>query len=576
MRKRRKPAARGGRYIFMFTLLFLSLCAVAGRLVYLQIIAAPAFAEQAEDQRLRGITLSPHRGAIYDREGEPLAISMEARTVYATPHSVADPEGAAAALAKVLGGKSADYLEKLTKDANFVYIARKVDMDRAATLEALGLAGIGLHEDWRRVYPSGELACQVLGFVGVDDEGLAGLEKQYDSLLAGEAGSVLAERDPQGRPIPGGVMERQEPVDGSSMLLSIDKDIQYEAQVELAAAVKEWGAASGSVIVMDPRNGEVLAMATVPGFNPNSYSDAEPAAHRNRPITDMYEPGSTAKSITASAIIEEGLYGPDSVFNLPPKIEVGGRTIGESHPRPTVDWSLAEIVTYSSNVGAVKLGQALGPETLYQYLDRFGFTRATGVDFPGESPGSVPPIDTWSASSIGTIPFGQGIAVTPLQLARAMSAIANGGELVTPHFLVGLPEDPDTELAWPKERIISEETSREMCEILKRVVDDGTGGAAAVPGYAVAGKTGTAQKPRTDGRGYAQGKYVGSFVGFIPAEDPQVLIAVSLDEPSNAIYGGAVAGPTFSRIAEFAVSHLKIPPSTAVSVDATATAHVEP
>ncbi len=571
MSKAKTPAARGGRYVFTFCLLALSLSAVIGRLVFLQVIAAPALAQQAEDQRLRGITLSPHRGSIYDREGEPLALSTEARTVYAAPHSVIDPQGTAEALATVLGGKPNDYLEKLTEDANFVYIARRIDMDRAASLEALELAGIGFLEDWRRVYPSGELACQILGFVGVDDEGLAGLENQYDDLLAGEAGSILAERDPQGRPMPGGVMERQEPVDGSSIVLTIDKDIQYEAQVELAAAVEEWGAKSGTAVVMDAHSGEILAMATVPGFNPNTYSKAKPAAHRNRPVTDMYEPGSTMKSFTAAAVIEEGLYNRESIFHLPPTIKVGGRTISEAHHRPTVDWSLSQIVTNSSNVGAVKLGQALGPERLYEFLKRFGLTSATGVDFPGESPGTVPRVDDWSVSSIGTIPFGQGVAITPLQLTRAMCAIANGGELVTPHFLMDLPNDPDTALAWPKERAISEATAAEMQKILADVVTDGTGSSAAVSGYQVAGKTGTAQKARTDGRGYAKDKYVASFSGFLPADDPQVVIVVCVDEPSNSIYGGAVAAPTFSRIAAFAVAHLKIPPTTQTPDDATAT-----
>jgi cell division protein FtsI (penicillin-binding protein 3) len=406
--------------------------------------------------------------------------------------------------------------------------------------------------------------------VGIDDEGLAGLEKQYDDLLAGEAGSVLAERDPRGRPIPGGVMQREEPTDGSNLVLTIDKDIQYEAQVELAAAVEEWGAKSGTVVVMDPRSGEILAMATVPGFNPNDYGDAKPSVQRNRPVTDMYEPGSTLKSFTAAAVIDQGLFGPESTFTLPPKIKVGGRTIGEAHGRDTVTWSLEEIVTKSSNVGAVKLGQALGPNRLFEYLDRFGFTERTGVDFPGEAAGTVPPVEQWSASSIGTIPFGQGVAVTPLQLARGMAAIANGGELVTPHFLKSLPGDPDAKLAWPKERAISAESAAVTAEMLRAVVTEGTGASAAVPGYNVAGKTGTAQKARTDGRGYAKGSYVASFSGFLPVEDPQIVVVVCLDEPSNAIYGGVVAAPAFSRISGFAMSHLRIPPSSS-SDDTTAT-----
>lgn len=573
MTKRRKRGPTRGRYVFLLGVMLAALTVVGARLVYLQVVAAPAYARQAADQRIRDIILSPRRGSVYDREGEPLAVSMEARTIYGVPHAVQDPKGTASALAGILDGDPVDYEARLRKDSGFVYIARKVDMDKAEAVELLDLAGIGFLEDSRRTYPSGELACQVLGFVGVDDEGLAGLEQYYDELMAGEPGTVLAERDPYGRPIPGGVMHREDPIHGSDIILTIDTDIQYQTQVELANAVEKWGAKSGTAIVMDPRSGEIYAMATVPGFNPNDFGSAEPYTYRNRALTDVYEPGSTIKALTAAAVLEENLFSPDSVLGLPSTIEVGGRTIGESHYRPPVSWTLTEIVTKSSNVGAVKLGMALGEEGLYDYFDRFGLTEKTDVDFPGETMGYLPPVDQWSGSSIGNIPFGQGLSTTPLQLLRAMSAIANGGELVTPHFLLALPDDPDAALSWPKEDAISASTAASMRTVLKTVVAEGTGGNAAVPGYEVAGKTGTAQKARADGKGYAEDKYVGSFIGFLPAQDPQLLILVTLDEPSNAIYGGAVAAPTFSKLAQFSVSHLKIPPtSETVTGDSTATA----
>ncbi len=547
----------------MLVTLTLLLLVVAGRLVYIQGIAASAYAAQAQEQRTRDITIAPRRGSIYDREGEPLAVSIEARTVYATPYAIDDPAGTAQALAGVLGGEVAEYEAKLNKDTGFVYIARKVDMDRAAALEQLDLTGIGFIEDSRRSYPSGELACQTLGFVGVDDEGLAGLELYYDDLLAGEPGTLLAERDPFGRVIPGGVMHEVDAIDGANLVLTIDKDIQYEAQVLLTEAVETWGAKSGIALVMDPRDGAIYASASVPGFNPNDFGSYDQTAYRNRAITDTYEPGSTMKSFTAAAVVDRGLYTPESMFELPPSLEVGGRRIGEAHARGTVNWSLTQIVTNSSNVGAVKLGIALGPDGLYEYFDRFGFTEKTGVDFPGEGQGWLPPTDEWSSSSIGTIPFGQGVSMTPVQLARALSAVANGGNLVTPHFLMTLPEDDSAELVWPTEEAISPQAAETTREILRAVVTEGTGANAAVPGYSVAGKTGTAQKARTDGyAGYAAGKYVASFSGFLPVEDPQVLIIVALDEPSNSIYGGTAAAPTFSRLAQFTVSHLKIPPST--------------
>ncbi len=567
--KRRNPASKGPgeRHGLMLILLVVPLVVLAGRMVHLQVFAAPAYAERAADQRTRDIELSPRRGTIFDRDGEPLAVSREARTIYASPRLVEDATATAEALTGVLGGEVSDHTARLQRDSGFVYIARKVDMERAQAVEALGLAGIGQLKDSRRTYPSGELAAQVLGFVGVDDEGLGGLEAHYDELLAGIPGSVLAERDPFGRPIPGGVMHAEEPVHGSDIVISIDRDIQYVAQLELQGAVETWGAKSGSVVVMDPNTGAVLAMASVPGFNPNRFAEVDSSAYRNRAITDVYEPGSTLKAITAAAVIDAGLFDADSSFVLPPTLQVGNRTIKEAHPRPQVEWTLTDIVANSSNVGTVKMGQALGEGPLHEYLTRFGFTARTGIDFPGEAAGYLPAVEQWSATSIANIPFGQGISMTPLQLARALAAIANGGELVTPHLLVDVPGRPDLVVRHSKERVISEEAAAETREVLKASVTEGTGGNAAVEGYEVAGKTGTAQKARTDGRGYAPGKYIASFAGFLPADDPSVLVVVVIDEPSGAIYGGSVAAPVFAEVARFAVSHLKIPPTSSAPLD---------
>ncbi|MCE5191737.1 MAG: penicillin-binding protein 2 [Actinomycetia bacterium] len=555
---------RSRRYVLLLAAFIAVMAAIGGRLIYLQAVAGPAYAQMAHEQRNQEMDVPARRGSIYDREGEPLAVSMEARDVYAVSRSVVDKQAAASAVAGVLGGRAQEYLSKLNKDAPFVYLARKVDVERADTLKKLDLAGIGFQEDARRVYPSNELACQVLGFVGIDDVGLSGIEKYYDTVLAGTPGKVIAEKGPHGIPIPGGVTLQEDAIDGENIVLTIDKDIQYQAHVELQAAVEKWGAKGGSVLVMEPKTGAILAMASTPSFDPNAFSTADQKAFRNRPIVDTYEPGSTIKSLTAAAVIEEKLFTPASMFVLPSTLNVGGRTIHESHPRGQVTWSLTDIVTNSSNVGAVKLGIALGEEGLYSYFSRFGLTEKTGVDFPGEASGWLPPPSQWSASSIGNIPFGQGVSVTPLQLARALGAIANGGELVTPHFLQALPDSPDKTLLWPKKRAISEETAAEMRSVLKAVVTEGTGSGAHVTGYTVAGKTGTAQKARTDGvAGYAKGKYVGSFSGFVPADDPAVLIIVTIDEPSGSIYGGTIAAPTFSRLAAYCMQHLKIPPTSA-------------
>jgi cell division protein FtsI (penicillin-binding protein 3) len=401
--------------------------------------------------------------------------------------------------------------------------------------------------------------------VGDEGHGLAGIEKRYDIVLAGTGGVLVGERDPYNRPIPGGVQKTFDPVDGHDIVLTIDKDIQYHAQTELAAAVKEWGAKGGSVVVMNPRDGEIYAMASTPGFNPNDYKKADEQGFKNRPISDAYEPGSTIKSLTAGAVIDKGLYSPKSKFDLPSTLTIAGRTIHESHDRGNVTWSLTDIVTKSSNIGAVKLGLKLGKRGLYDYFAAFGLTEVTGVDFPGEARGWLPKPSLWSASSIANIPFGQGVSATPLQLSRAVGALANDGVLVTPHFLWKVPEDPSMELSWPTRRAISAEAAKSTTQMLKNVVVEGTGKEAAVAGYEVAGKTGTAQVALKNGLGYAEDTYIASFIGYLPADDAQVLISVKIDEPSNAIFGGTVAAPTFSRLARFSVEHLKIPPSTAKS-----------
>ena len=379
----------------------------------------------------------------------------------------------------MLGGDAEDYREKLERDTGFVYIARKIEVDRARQLESLKLTGIGFLDDSRRMYPSGELACQVLGFVGVDGDGLAGIENRYDTLLAGKPGALLGERDPYGRPIPGGVQKNIDAVDGRDMVLTLDKDIQYHAQLELAKAVKKWDAKSGEVIVLNPQNGEIYAMASTPGFNPNDRSGAKPAAFRNRPVSDAYEPGSTIKCLTVAAVVDKGVSKPSSKFDLPSVLHVAGRTIHESHGRGAVRWSLEKILVQSSNVGAVKVGMKLGKKGLYDYFAKFGLTEATGVDYPGEARGWLPTPDLWSSSSIANIPFGQGVSATPLQLSRAIAAIANGGELVTPHFLLDVPQDPAAERVWPRKRAISKKSAASTTAMMEKVVTDGTGNEAA-------------------------------------------------------------------------------------------------
>jgi len=564
--KRKRKSADSGRFVFLWCVIVIALLIISGRLVQLQVVDAAVYAQLATEQRTRDIPLPAQRGAIFDREGEPLAVSVQAFSVFADPRAVEDASSTAQAIARVLGGDPAVYAERMQREGGFVYIARKVDVERAEALRELELAGVGFHRDSRRVYPHAEVACQVLGFVGVDDVGLAGLEKYYDDLLAGTPGRLIAERDPGGRPIPGAVISAEEPVDGEDITLTIDRDIQHQAQLALAQAVDRWDAKGGNVIVMDPDTGAILAMASYPFFDPNLFASADQAAFRNRAITDAYEPGSTLKSLTTAAVLEAGIFDPESMFDLPPTIQVGGRTIGEARPRGFMRASLTEIHARSSNVGTVMMGTELGSDALYESMQSFGLTQSTGIDFSGEAVGFLPRVSDWSASTLGTVSFGQGISVTPLQIARAFSAIASDGRLPNPHFRVDAKSASAT-----RQVAISEQTAVTMREVMASVVTSGTGLSAAVQGYEVAGKTGTAQKVKVDGRGYEEGKYIASFGGFLPVDDPRLVILVNIDEPSGAIFGGTVAAPTFAQIASFAVSHLRIPPSATRSDDGTAT-----
>jgi cell division protein FtsI (penicillin-binding protein 3) len=558
--KRRTRSSESGRFMVLLAVFGVLLALMGVRLFWIQVVKAPEYTAKASSQRMRDIEVPARRGTIYDREGEPLAKSMPAKTIYASPNTIKDKAGTAKTIAAVLGGKPKDYEGKLNRDSGFVYIARKVDMKRAQQLEALKLTGIGFLDDSKRVYPSNDLACQILGFVGVDSTGLAGIESRYDSVLAGKPGVLLGERDPYGRPIPGGVQKNIDAVDGHDIVLTIDKDIQYHAQIEITKAVKKWGAKAGSVVVMNPKNGEIYAMASTPTFNPNNFAKAKAAAFRNRPISDAYEPGSTIKCLTAASAIDKGLVTPSTKFQLPPTLRIAGRTIHDAEDRGGVKWSLSQIVTMSSNVGAVKVGLRLGKKGLYDYFSKFGLTEATGVDYPGEARGWLPSPKLWSASSIANIPFGQGISATPLQLCRAIGAIANNGVMTTPHFLLDVPQDKSANRTWPSRRAISVKTSKSTTAMMRKVVTEGTGTAAKVHGYSVAGKTGTAQVALPNGRGYASGTYIGSFIGYLPAEDPQLLICVKLDQPRNSIFGGTVAAPVFSTLARFSVEHLKIQP----------------
>lgn len=543
-------------------MLCLGLAIVASRLVFIQAVEAGRFSGLALKQRVRTVETPPPRGAILDREGVEMAFSRAAATVYATPYLVKDKKTTTRRIARVLGLTPRQIGTKLRRRGGFVYLARKVEPEKASAIKKLKIEGIGLLDENKRVYPGGKLGSHVIGFVGTDGVGLSGIELQYEKVLAGKAGKMINEQDPSGYSIPGGMIEISPPVDGEDIKLTIEREIEFKAEAALREAIKDSKASGGSIIVMDPRTGEIFAMANAPSFDPNKFGDAASRALRNRAITDLFEPGSTVKMITAAGVIEQKLAGPKSEFYLTPTIEVGGEEIHEAHDRGAETLSLAQIISQSSNVGAVTLGLKLGRRNLYGYLDAFGLTRGTAVDFPGEARSRVPKPDDWSASTIGNIPFGQGLAVNGLQIAQATAVIANDGLLSRPRFLKeiigrdGRIRRPTRDLG---RKVISKSTARQLIDIMQQVISEGTGKAAAIPGYTVAGKTGTAQKA-APGMGYESGLYVSSFTGFVPAKKPRLVVTVIIDEPKSSIFGGVIAAPAFRKVAEFALYQLKIPP----------------
>jgi cell division protein FtsI (penicillin-binding protein 3) len=549
----------GARVIGLFAVMALSLSALAVRLVLLQVRDGATYEALAMEQRVRRIALPAERGTIYDRSMHELALSLPAKAIFADPALVQDPAGTTARLAEILDVRRADLRRSLTAESRFEYLARAVDLAVANRVDRLDLPGIGFIDEPKRTYPGGGLAAQVLGFVGVDGAGLAGLELQWDGVLAGRAGRMLVEQDPDGLSIPQGRLEVEEPRRGRDLVLTIDKDLQYFTERALAGAVEQNGALGGTVIVLEPSTGDVLAMATNPAFDANAFPDAPAFVTRNRGVTDVYEPGSVNKVITASAALEEGVMGIRERLWVPPRYQVGDKVFTEAHPRPAMSMTLTDIISQSSNIGTIMTAQRLGSERLDDYLRDFGFGVETGIRFPGESDGILMPEEEWWTTSMGTIPIGQGIAVTPLQMASVYATVANDGVRLAPQLVRGTVEGDDVRERDPlvSERVVSTRTARLVTRMLADAVASGTGQEAQIPGYWVAGKTGTARKPLQDALGYSE-EYVASFIGFAPARDPAVVVAAIIDEP-DTVYGGVAAAPLFREVAEFALAHLRVP-----------------
>lgn len=567
---RRTPQPPAKRLVALLAVLSLGLGGILYRLVVLQVKDASAYQAMARNESLRDIALPATRGTIFDRNAQPLAMSVPAKAVFADPAIVRNPAGEARVVASILRLDRAQVEAKLRPAVRadgtavrFVYLARGVDLDVAGRLAAKHLAGIGFLAESRRYYPGNELAAQVLGFVGTDGTGLDGLEAQYQRILAGRPGHQVVEEDPQGVFIPQGTNEDVPPVPGEDLVLTIDQDIQYRVQAALAQAVKQNNAKGGTVIVMDPRTGEVLAMATYPWFDPGHFADYASSRWKNGAVANAYEPGSVNKVITAAAAIQDRVVGLSQRFEVPDNLRLYDKVFHDAHAHPPEQMTLADILAYSSNIGAIKVAGLLGRDRFSSYLYRFGLGHTTGLGFPGESSGIVLPPDRWSGTSMGTIPIGQGIAVTPLQMASVYATVANGGVWVQPRLVRGtVGEDGKVTPAPPPDsrRVISAQTASTLTRMLAYAVEVGTGTEAQIPGYWVAGKTGTALKPLPNALGYSTDKYVASFIGFLPASRPSLVIAAILDEPSTE-FGGIAAAPLFRQIAHVAVARLRIPPA---------------
>ena len=542
-------------FAFSFAAMFL-------RAAWLQGVRAGSYARLADGQHRATVVDPGGRGAIFDRTGVQLAIGRQATTVFANPRQIRDPEAAAGLIAHALK-LDPIRVQNLLSDRSrvFVYVARKADPVRAAILKRAGIAGLSFVSEEQRYYPLDQVAAQVLGYAGTDNKGLAGLELGLEDKLSGKAGSETVIRDPAGRAI--NVIRSSAAHAGENVTLTIDRAIQAQAEAVLRRTIDQWHAKGASAIVLDPKTGGILAMAVERGYDANRFPIVPRDRQRNRTVTDTYEPGSTFKVVTVSAVLSEGLVTPQTAFTLPYEIHVADRIIRDAHPRGTERMTVDQIVSHSSNVGTITLAEKLGAPRLSEWVSRFGFGHKTGVDFPGESQGIVPTLDRWSGSTIGTLPIGHGIAITPVQMAAAYGTVANRGVWLRPHLVERIGSNGRR--AATARRVLTPRVARQVLRMMEDVVIEGTGQEAQVPGYKVAWKTGTAAKPDPDG-GYSTTRYVASFVGMVPATSPRLVVLVTIDEPRAAIWGGVVAAPAFQQIAGFDLQYLEIPPDDPASL----------
>jgi cell division protein FtsI (penicillin-binding protein 3) len=541
------------RRVGLLFALFLGLLILATlRASWLGIVRGDSLKGRAVAQQVQDMTVPARRGTITDRHGTDLAVSEDAVTVFANPFLIREPTSVAQRVAPLIDRPYPEVLQELAnRKRGFVYLARKLDPSVEPKVKALHVAGIGTMTEPKRLYPQNALAAQLIGSVGTDNWGLSGLEQLKEKSLHGSDGKERIVKDGAGQPI--SIVEEKRSDPGKDLRLTIDAAIQQKAEDVLAGVGQTYRPKGATAMVMDPRNGEILALANWPPVNANDLGSAPPYARQDRAVSVNYEPGSTFKAVTVSGALESKLITPSTSFDLPPTIQVADRTIKESHDRGYETLTTGQILAQSSNVGAVTIGLRLGKQRFDHCVRRFGFGDGTGVDIPGEQSGIVPKPSQYSGSSLGNLPIGQGLAVTPMQMAAAYEAIANGGVMHRPHVIKGDPA--------PAHRVIAAKTANEVSHMLEGVLaPGGTAEEAKVAGYTLAGKTGTAQKPDGLG-GYSKFKFVASFIGYAPARHPRLLVAVMVDEPQGDIYGGTVAAPAFEKIVSFALPYMKIPPS---------------
>jgi len=554
------------RLLQLFAFLAAWAVVVIARLVQIQLVRHGEYVIKAARQQERTLALQPVRGSITDSRGRILAESVAAESIYADPQAIGDRVQTAKALAsvKALQMDARELAAKLGSASGFVWIARQLPLETSAAVKALKLPGVYFLDEHRRSYPRSMLAANVIGYLGVDGEGLGGIEHSFDAQVRGRAGRVTLLRDARrGMYLVGGEGPNR-PIDGNDVVLTIDSVVQFIAERALSRAVEEYHAAAGVAIVMDPRDGRILAMASNPTFDPNRYRDFSPEDRRNRAVQDMYEPGSTFKIVTASAGLEEGVVTPSQILDCGDGfIQIGSTQIHEHGHNRYGLITFEDVMVHSSNVGAIRVGLSLGQDRFYRYIRRFGFGERSGVALPGEAQGSVRRTEQWSQLSNASMSIGQEIGATPLQVIAAIAAVANGGLRVQPRIVEKVVDAKGNTIDTPPQtapvRVISEKTAAVLNEVLKAVVARGTGVRASLAEHVVAGKTGTAQKAMRGG--YSPDKVVASFGGYVPADRPQLAILVVIDEPKGSEYGGTVAAPAFKEIAESTLRYLNVPPS---------------